>query len=343
MADVTTFASLKKTIAQKKFAPVYLLHGEEGYYIDQLVKLFENVLPDMEKEFNQYVLYAPEIHPADVVSICQRYPMMSDFQMVIVKEVPSTVSFLNGLSKYVEQPSHSTVLVLCVRGATFKGKEFLTALKTGNGVVYESKKLNERSVDPVITDLLREKQLNIEPKALLMLKEHIGMDVSRIYNEINKLAVVLPPNSMVTPAVIEQNIGISKEYNNFELLAAISRKDYGQSMKIARYFRMNPKNNPTVVVATVLFNHFANLMTAYYSPDKSEKGLMQSLGLKWPSQLNNIKAAMQNYNAWQVIEVISELRHFDRMIKGIGSRQNEYDLLDNLIYRIITAPGKVNL
>ncbi len=343
MADVTTFASLKKVIEQKKLSPVYLLHGEEGFYIDKLEKMFEEVLPEQDKEFNQFILYAPEVTPADVVSTCQSYPMMAERQVVIVKEVPSTVSFLNGLSKYVEHPTPTTVLVLCVRGATFKGKEFLTALKTGQGVVYESKKLNERSVDPVISDLLKEKNLNIEPKALMMLKEHIGTDVSRIYNEINKLTVILPPNSTVTPAVIEQNIGISKDYNSYELIAAISRKDFGQSMKIARYFRKNPKNNPSVIISTVLFNHFTNLMIAYYTPDKSERGLMQALGLKWPSQLTNIKSAMSNYSAWQVIEVLSEIRKFDGMIKGVGSRQNEYDLLDNLIYRIITAPGRVIL
>lgn len=343
MADVTTFASLKKSIEQKKFAPVYLLHGDEGYYIDQLEKLFAEALPPEERDFNQYVMYAPEVSPADVVDVCQRYPMMSEYQMVIVKEIPGTVSFLNGLRKYVEQPSATTVLVLCVRGATFKGKEFLTSLKTGNGVVYESKKLNERSIDPVISDLLKEKNLNIEPKALMMLKEHIGTDVSRIYNEINKLTVVLPPNAMVTPAVIEQNIGISKDYNTFELISALSRKDFAASMKIVRYFRNNPKNNPSVVLSSVLFNHFSNLMIAYYTKDKSDRGLMQALGFRWPGQLTDIKNAMGKYSAWQVIEVISEIRHFDGMIKGVGSRQNEYDLLDNLIYRIITAPGRVTL
>lgn len=343
MADVITFASLKKNIEQRKFAPVYLLHGEEGYYIDRLEQLFSNILPEQDREFNQQIMYAPEVSPADVVSACQSYPMMADYQVVIVKEVPGRVSFLNGLRKYVEHPSPTTILVLCARGVTFKGKEFLTSLKTGNGVVYESKKLSERSIDPVITEMLKEKNLNIEPKALMMLKEHIGTDVSRIFNEINKLTVVLPPNSMVTPAVIEQNIGISKDYNSFELVAALSRKDFGQSMKIVRYFRRNPKNNPSVILSTVLFNHFSNLMIAYYTKDKSERGLMQALGLKWQSQLANIKTAMSCYSAWQVIEVISEIRKFDGMIKGVGSRGNEYDLLDNLIYRIITAPGKVKL
>lgn len=343
MADVITFTSLKKCIEQKKFAPVYLLHGDEGFYLDQLVKMFENVLPEDEKAFNQYMLYAPEMTPADVVDVCQRYPLMSEYQIVIVKEVPSSVAFLNGLRKYVEQPSATTILVLCVRGATFKGKEFMTSLKSGNGVVYESKKLTERTVDPVITDLLKENGLNIEPKALMMLKEHIGTDISRIYNEINKLAVVLPKNSMVTPEVVEKNIGISKDYNSFELTAAISRKDFAQTMKIVKYFRKNPKANPTMVVSTVLFNFFTNLMIAFYTKDKSEQGLLTALGFRWPGQLTDIKQGMAKYSAWQVIEAISEIRKFDGMIKGVGSRQNEYDLLDNLIFRIITAPGRIVL
>lgn len=344
MADTTTFSSLKQQIEKKTLAPVYLLHGEEGYYIDELVKMFENVLPDDMRDFNLYSLYAPEVTPDTVMDTCRRYPMMTDFQVVILKEAQAAgANFMARLSHYVAAPSPTTVLVISCRGASVKGKEIMAALKTGNGIVYESKKLTERTVGPVLLDFIKEKGLNIEPKALEMLREYVGSDLSRLYNEISKLTVTLSPGAMITPAAIEANIGISKDFNNFELIAAIARRDAAKAMKIARFFGKNPKNNPTVLISTVLFNLFSNLLIVYYTPDKSERSLMGALGFRSPYQLTDIKAAMNNYNAWQTIEIIGHIRKFDAMTKGVGSRKDPYSLLEELIYRILSARGKVEL
>ncbi len=344
MADVTTFSSLTQQIEKRNFAPVYLLHGEEGFYIDTLVKMFEEALSPEERDFNFYSYYAAETSPDTVMDACRRYPMMSDYQVVIVRETQSGgANFLNGLKNYVANPSPTTILVISHRGAQAKGKDFMAAMKTGGGIVYESKKLTDRTIGPVIADLVKEKELNIEPKALEMLRDHIGTDLSRVHNEIEKLAVALPKGAMITPEAVEQNVGISKDYNNFELVAAVASRDFAKAMRIVAYFRRDPTNNPTMVVDTVLFNLFSNLLIVFYTPDKTDRSLMAALGFKSPYQLIDIKEAMRNYNAWQTIEIISEIRRFDAMTKGIGSRQDPYDLLDALIYRIMTARGKISL
>ncbi len=344
MAEAITFNSLKNDIACRQLVPVYLLHGEEGYYIDALLKEFEELMPVEERDFNMYTLYAPQTDADTVMDTCRRYPMMADFQLVILKEAQSVgANFLNALKKYVEAPSPTTILVIACRGAKAKSKDLTTAVKTGGGVIFESVKLNDRSIGAAIRDFIKEKGLNIEPKALAMLQDYVGNDLSRLYNEIDKLTVTLGRGAMVTPESIERNIGVSKDYNNFELINAISAHDDLKAFRIVEYFSRDPKNNPTVVTGTVLFNYFANLLTAYYAPDKSERGMMAALGFRSPYQLNDIRRGMGFYKPWQVIEIISAIRQFDCNIKGIGSRANEYDLLHELVFHILNATGKVTL
>ena len=344
MADTVDFNTLKRSIQAKKFVPVYLLHGEEGYYIDTLLEMFEDILTDEEKDFNLYNFYALDTTPDAVIEACRRYPMMSEKLVVIVREVQAAnANFVNGLKPYLSDPTLSTILVISSRGALVKGKDITTAIKTGGGVTFESKKLTASSVEPAISNLVKEKGLNIEPKSLKMLADYVGSDLSRLYNEINKLALILPAGSMITPEVIERNIGISKDYNNFELVHAIAVRDFVKAVTIIKYFRSNPKNNPTVLTSTVLFNLFSNTLVAYYAKDKSDRGMMADLGFKSPYQLKDIKDAMKNYRPWQLIEIISEIRKFDAMSKGVGSRFDLYDLLDMLVMKIFDAKGQVKL
>lgn len=343
-AETLTYPALIKHIESGKFAPVYILHGEEGYYIDELIKRFEQVLPEQDRDFNRYILYAAENSPDTVIDICRRYPMMADRQVMILKEVQTQpATYISALAKYLENPSETTLLVITSRGENIKGRETAAALKKGGGIIFESKKIKDYNIGPVLVDLIKEQGLNVSPKALEMLKEFVGTDLSRLYNEIGKLCVTLPKGAMITPEVIEQNIGVSKDYNSFELVAAVARRDVGQSMKISEYFRKDPKDNPTMKILPVLFNLFANLLIAYYAPEKSDNGLMNALGFKSTYQLKDVKAAMQNYSAWQVIEIIGEIRRFDAMSKGIGSRMDQYDLFDSLLFRIFNAKGKVTL
>ncbi|MDE6823220.1 MAG: DNA polymerase III subunit delta [Duncaniella sp.] len=341
MASSTpTFQELKRRLAARtQLAPVYLLHGEEGYYIDELVKDFEALVPEEERDFNLYVLYAPETGMDDVMEVCHRYPMMAERQVVIVKEAQAIrADQLNKLHSYIERPNPTTVLVISVRGAQAKGKELLAAVKK-NGVTFESKRLSEKNIVPAISDLIKEKGLNVDPKALSMLRDYIGADLARLYNEIGKLALILGQGAMVTPEAIERNIGISKDFNNFELVDAIVSRNAGKAFAIVEYFRNNPKNNPTVMTVSSLFNQFANLLVYHYTRDKTPAGYMDALGLRATWALRSYEMAARNYNVRQTIEIISAIREFDTRSKGIGSRQNEYDLLKDLIFHILTARG----
>lgn len=341
MASSTpTYSELRRQLAAKtSLAPVYLLHGEEGYYIDELVKDFEALVPEEERDFNLYVLYAPESGVETVMDVCHRYPMMAERQVVIVKEAQAIrADQLNRLHSYVERPNPTTVLVISCRGAQAKGKELLAAVKK-NGVIFESKRLSERNILPVISDLIKEKKLSVDPKALSMLRDYIGVDLARLYNEIDKLALILGPRAMITPEAIERNIGISKDYNNFELIDAINSRNAAKAFAIAEYFRNNPKNNPTVMTVSSLFNQFSNLLIYHYTRDKSQSGYLDALGLKSPWALKGYETAARNYNVRQTIEIITAIREFDTRSKGIDSRQNEYDLLKDLIFHILTARG----
>lgn len=341
-SSIPTFSELRRQLAAKaNLAPVYLLHGEEGYYIDELVRDFENLVPEEERDFNLYVLYAPESGVETVMDVCHRYPMMAERQVVIVKEAQAIrADQLNKLHSYVAKPNPTTVLVISCRSAQAKGKELLAAVKK-NGVIFESKRLSERNVLPVISDLIKEKKLNVDAKALSMLRDYIGVDLSRLYNEIGKLALILGPGAMITPEAIERNIGISKDYNNFELIDAINSRNAAKAFAIVAYFTDNPKNNPTVMTVSSLFNQFSNLLIYHYTRDKSPSGYMDALGLRSPWALKGYELAARNYNVRQTIEIISAIREFDTRSKGIGSRQNEYALLKDLVYHILTARGYI--
>ncbi len=343
-APALTYASLRQSIKNRRLAPMYLLHGEEGYYIDELAKLFESLIPEQERDFNLYVMYGPETEPDRVIEACRRYPMMADFQVVILKEAQAMRSdALNKLASYAAGPNKSTVLVICCRGAQAKAKDLISRMRTNGGIIFESPKLKENTIAPLIEGLIKEKGLNIEAKGLTMLRDYIGLDLSRMYNEIEKLALILGPGSMVTPESIERNIGISKDYNNFELIDAIASRNAEKVFRITGYFRSNPKNNPTVMTVSTLFNYFANLLTAQFTKDKSPASLMNALGLRWQSQLKGYEIGLRNYNAYQSIEIISAIRAFDAMSKGVGSRQPEFDLLHDLMFRILTARGVITI
>lgn len=345
MAEATvTFASLRNQLRKSpsQLAAVYLLQGEEGYYIDQLIKDFNAIIPEADRDFNLYNLYAPELTPAQVMDCAMRYPMMAERQVVIVHEAQAVpAAWLDHLVPYIEHPSPTTILAICCRGAQAKGKEFKAALKKG-GVVFESKKLSDRNVKVEIERFITDRGLNVEQKSLQMLADFVGTDLSRLYNEVDKLTVTLPSGAMVTPEVVEANIGISKDYNNFELVASLAQRDFKRALSIVEYFRSNPKNNPYVVTTTVLFNFFSNLLIALYTPDKGDHSLMGACGFKWAGQLTDIRNALRHYNAWHAIEIINAIRRYDAQSKGIGSRRDPYDLLEELVLHILYPTGKIS-
>lgn len=336
-----TYDSLRESLSRGSYAPVYLLHGEEGYYIDVLVDVFEHIVPSAEKDFNQYVLYAPEVSMDQVIDICRRCPMMADRQVVILKEAQAIrADQLNKLHPYVANPTPTTILVICCRGAQAKGKDLLQAIKS-TGVVFESRKVNESGASVLISRYLKEKKLNADPKAVEMLRDFVGTDLSRLYNEIDKLATVLPKGAMVTPEVVERNVGVSKDFNNFELVDAVAARDPAKMFRIASYFASNPKNNPLVMTTALLYGFFSDLLICQFATDKSDARLMQALKLKSSWGLKKFRLGMARYNAFMTIEIIGSLRDFDRKSKGCGSRQNEFDLFRELIFHIASAPGHI--
>lgn len=341
MADAVTYTALRNALARKQYSNVYFIHGEEGYYIDELAGLFETILPESERDFNQYTLYAPQTDAATVSEACQRYPMMAERQVVIVKEAQAVpVAWFNKLLPYLESPVATTLLVIIARGASVKSATLTKSLAKGRAVVFESKRLAPAAVTNTIREFIKERGLTIDDKALAMLQDYVGSDLSRIYNEIGKMTVALPANAMITPESVERNIGVSKDYNNFELIAAIARRDVPRIYKIINYFRRDPKNHQPIVTTPLLFNFFANLLTALYAPDKSDRGLMAELGFKWPGQLTDIKPGVANYRPWQIIKNISAIRQFDAQSKGIGSRADQFDLFEILIFQILNNPNR---
>ncbi|MEE1207982.1 MAG: DNA polymerase III subunit delta [Muribaculaceae bacterium] len=347
MSKPITFEALRDQLRRKdalgSLAPIYVLHGAEGYFIDELTRAFENLLPEEERDFNQYVLYAPQTSMDQVVDVCRRFPMMSEKQVVVLKEMQSMrADQLDHLARYVAAPSETTVFVMCSRGEKVKGAKLQAALrKAGDAVVFESVKISDSKLGPHITGYINGRGLNVQPKALEMLRDYIGADLSRMYNELDKLITILGAGATVTPEAIEQHIGVSKDYNAFELVDALSVKDYDKAMRIVRYFRSNPKAVPTVMATAAIFGFFSDLLVTYFVRDKSPHSMMQALNLRSEWQLKRFDAARRHYNAFQAIEVIRAIRQFDVQTKGVGSRRNEYDLMEELVFRIVTAPGNL--
>ncbi len=340
-APATSFEDIRKSLKKGEIAPVYILHGEEGYFIDALAKDFENLLPEADKEFNQYVVYAPETEPETIINLCRGVPMMADRQVVIVKEAQSArADKLAKLKNYLAAPVSTTVLVICSRGAVLKGKELFDAAKKGGAVIFDSKKIADWNIAAYISEYIRKKGLNADQKAVEMLHDFVGTDLSRLFNEVDKLASLLPPNASITPEAIERNIGVSREYNSFELVDAIAARDPRRVFRILAYFKSNPKAVPLVMATASIFNFFTDLLVAYYTPDRSDAGLMAALGCK-PFALKRIKLGMSRYNALQIVEIIGAIRDFDVKSKGVGSRQNEHELFHQLAYHILSAPGRV--
>lgn len=341
---VLTFDALLRQIKSGNVSGVFLLHGEEGYYTDRLVEAFEELIPEADREFDLHEYYGTQqLNPYQVIDACRQCSMFSDRQVVILKEAQAMrADQVNKLAAYVLDPTPGTVFVISFRGEKAKGKDLLPAVKS-KGTVFESKKVTEYNMGAVIAQLVRDRGLQADTKALEMLKEAIGTDVSRMYNEINKLVVIVGQGGRVTPEVVERNIGVSKEYNSFELVDALAVKDARKAFTIAEYFRSNPKAAPLVMVTSAIFNFFSDLLVAQYSPDKSDNGLMQALKLKSTFPLRRFRAAMQRYNAAMVIEIIFDLRRFDAMSKGVGSRLSDQRLFRELIYRILTARGHLEV
>ncbi|MDR0732867.1 MAG: DNA polymerase III subunit delta [Dysgonamonadaceae bacterium] len=331
------FEEIKRGILAGNFAPVYLFQGDESYFIDRLTDmLIENVLDDSERDFNQIIFYGLETNARTVIASCKRFPMMAERQLVVLKEAQN-MKDIEELAHYVKQPLQSTVLVINYKHGKLDGRKKLAAEIGKTGLAFESKKLYENRMPDFIIRYLQEKNVKIEQKASLLLTDYLGNDLSKLTNELEKLIISLPQaNAQITPELIEKNIGVSKDYNNFELQKAIASKDVLKANRIVKYFEQNPKNNPLIVTLTVLFNFFANLMICHYERNKTETHLMSALGFRYNFQITDYMQAMKNYPPAKTMQIISLIRTADAQSKGVDNVSlPDGKLLAELLYRIM--------
>jgi DNA polymerase-3 subunit delta len=310
--------------------------GDEPYYIDELTDMLTaTVLPEEERDFNQTILYGMETDVASVITLSRSFPMMSEYQLVVVKEAQN-LSKIDELEVYAKNPLHTTILVLNYKNGTLDKRKKLSAAIEKNGVIFESKKIPEYKIPAFITSYIQTKGLTIDQKSAQMLSDYLGNDLSKLTNEIAKLLIAIPAGQQrITAELIEENIGISKDFNNFELLKAIIDKNIYKVNQIADYFEKNPKNNPLIVTLVVLFNFFSNLMICYWAKNKTEQGIAAELGFRNPYQAKDYVAALRNYNAFKCMEIIALLRTYDAKCKGVNNiSASDGELLKELLYKI---------
>ena len=323
-------------IRNKVLKPIYFLMGEESYYIDKIAHYIEeNVLNEEEKGFNQMVLYGRDVSVDEIISNAKRYPMMAERQVVIVKEAQELSRTIENLTAYVENPQPTTVLVICYKYKTIDKRKKLYKAVQKSGVLYESKKMYENQVGDWIRRVLAGKKYSISPKAAQMLVEFLGTDLSTINNELEKLQLILPQGSQITPEIIEENIGISKDYNNFELRKAVGERNIVKATRIMNYFAQNPKDNPLVVTISLLYNFFSQLLQYHGMADHSSKNVASKLRIN-PYFVSEYQAAARNYPMKKVSSVVSYLREADVKSKGVGaSNLPQGDVLKELLIKIM--------
>lgn len=337
MQKETTYEELVRNLKNRTYAPVYFLMGEEDYYIDRISDyILDTVLTETEKEFNQTVLFGMDTDINTVINAARRYPMMSEHQVVVVKEAQNLKN-LENLTYYLQKPMPSTILVLCYKHGVLDRRKKIAAEIEKNGVLFESKKLKDSQLPGFISTYLKRKKIEIEPKASEMMAEFVGTDLSRMTGELDKLIITLPEGQKrITPEQIEKNIGISKDFNNFELRNALIEKDVLKANMIVKYFDENPKNNPLQMTLAVLFNFFSNLMLAYYAPQKTDQGIAAQLGLRSAWQAKDYMNAMQRYTGVKVMQIINAIRNCDAKSKGVGNTSaTNGELLRELVYFIL--------
>ena len=298
------------------------------------------VVPEDEKDFNSATYYGADVDVRQVISRAQQFPLMSDRQLVILKEAQAmdrAKSKLELFTPYVKHANDTTVLVITFKGDSLgASSQLVKNIQNEGGVVFKSERLKDYQLAGPLSDYCREKRVRIDDKSLNLLCEYIGSPLSKLFGEVDKLIVAAGNEGAISPELIEAVIGISKEYNSFELVKTISIRDYVRSMRIIDHFARNPKQNPGVMVIATLFNYFSKLFIAAIARDKSDASLMQELDLKSSYALTDYKNGLRNYKAGAIDGIIHAIRNHDVMSKGVGSSQNEYDLLKELIFKIFT-------
>ena len=315
--------------------PIYFLMGEEPYFIDKISEYIEkNVLEESEKGFNQQVMYGRDASIEDIVGAAKRYPMMAKRQVLIVKEAQDLSRTIDKLETYALNPQPTTVLVINYKYKKLDKRKKAYKAIAKNGLIYEGKKMYDNQVSDWIRKTLGDKKYNIEPKAAHLLVEFLGTDLSKISNELDKLTTVLPAATIINSDHIEENIGISKDFNNFELRKAVGERKIVKANRIINYFAQNPKNNPLVMTISLLNSFFTQLLMYHGLKDKSKGSVAKNLGVN-PYFVDDYVTAARNYPMRKVSKVIGLLREADVKSKGVGANQTHKDILKELLFKIL--------
>lgn len=343
MAEKTTtvtFDSIMADLKSGNFLPSYLLMGEESYYIDQISDYIEeHALNKEERDFNQQIVFGADVTAAQIADMARSYPVMAERQVIIVKEAQSIRNW-EQIEKYLEKPSKTTVLVVCHKNGNLDGrKRTLLARFKAAGVVFESKKKRESELPAFIESYLRRRaKATIENKAAQMMADNIGADLSRLTSEIDKLVLSLKEGeTRVTPLMVEQRIGISKDFNPFELRNAVAAKDVVKANRIVKYFDSNPKTGGAYMLIPILFSYFQNLMVAYYAPNRgNDADVAKWLDLRSPWAAKEYMLGMRNYSGMKVLQIIEKIREADTKSKGLDNPNTPAgELMKELLFFIM--------
>ena len=334
-----SYEDIVRQVQAGDFKPVYYLMGDESYYIDRVSDyIVSKALTEDEKDFNLTILYGPQTNGEEVVNAAKRYPMMAERQVVLVREA-QTLEHREALGFYMQKPLMSTILIICHKNGTLDRRTKLANEIQKVGILFESRKLYDRELPAFVSSYVRRKQFAITPEACMIICENVGADLNRLAGELDKLIVALSNGEgkrTIDPQLIQDNIGISKDYNAFELVAALAMKDVMKAYRIVKYFDSNPKNFALQLVLATLFKFFTQLMLAYYSPVKTDEGIAAWLELSLWQARRDVLPAMRNYTAMHVFNILDEIRQTDAASKGVGGlKTTDGDLLKELVFRIL--------
>lgn len=330
-----TFEEILGNLQKKIYHPIYFLMGEETYFIDKISDyIADSVLTEAEKGFNQTILYGKDLEPHTIMANARRFPMMANHQVIIVREAQN-IKKIEELESYAKNPLKSTILVINYKYKTLDKRKTFPKLLDQKGVLFEAKKIYDNQLPAWITSYLKNQQYSIAPQAAAMIAEYLGADLSKVANELDKLIISLPVGTQITPDHIEKNIGISKEFNVFELQNALGERDLLRANRIVNYFGANPSSNPIPVVISSLFSYFTKILNYHFLEDKSQNNVASALQVH-PFFVKTYVAAAKNYNIRKLVEIISILREFDMKSKGFGNvSASAADLQKEMIYRIL--------
>ena len=329
------FDDLMADLRNRIYSPVYLLHGEESYFIDTVADYIEeNVLNESEKEFNQTIAYGKDSNVANLIGYAKRFPMMANYQVLIIREAQD-LDKIEDLQSYVENPLSSTLLVICYKyGKLDKRKGLYKAIEK-RGVAFESARLYDNKVPEWITDFLKQRGYTISHKAAALLTEFVGADLGKIVNELQKLLINLPAGTEITDAIIEKNIGISKDFNVFELQKALAQRDVVRANRIIFHFAANLRENPLVKILPILFAFFSKVLAYHFLTDRSTNSVAAALGVK-PFFVTDYQQAARTFPVGRTVEIIALLREYDLKAKGVDNASaTDGELMKELVFRLL--------